>query len=217
MTGARVCNSCASRLDDVLHRMRTRRGVSAAQWLWAPASGESGHVLVGGGTVVVHPDIGGPAVEVRVTPGALPLASRSVPALVVLPVLPAFADLDGLFAELRRVLRPHGLLTMAVPDGPALGPRGRRLRARVRSAWRHRSSVDHPDWLLTAADFAVLGDDRLTFRVPAPIEDAATHVDALCAAGLVPSALPPELRQALVDHPALLRGQVPLRRLVARR
>jgi hypothetical protein len=140
-----------------------------------------------------------------------------VPALVVGPILPELPDLDGLFAELRRVLRPHGLLTMLVPDGPPLGLRARGLRGRVRASWAHRSAVDHPDWLLTAADFAVMGDDRVVFQAPAVSESPAAHVDALCAAGLLPHSLPADVRGDLARQRTVRDGRVALRRLVARR
>lgn len=47
----------------------------------------------------------GTGAVVRARPGARPLAHRTVPALVVDPILP---DLDGLFTERRRVLRLPG-------------------------------------------------------------------------------------------------------------
>lgn len=217
MAEPRACAECEARLDGVLRRLRTDRGVSAARWLWAPTSGEPGHVLVETGRVTVHPGSRGPGTVVRAGPGALPLADRCVPALVVGPVLPDLPDLDGLFAELRRVLRPHGLLTMLVPDGPPLGLRARRLHARVRACWAHRSAVDHPDWLLTAADFAVMGDDRVVFRDPEVHADPGAHVDALCASGLLPSSLPAGLRAEISARKAVRDGRVALRRLVARR
>lgn len=216
MTADGVCDGCASGVDDILLRARTSRGVSAARWTWAPASREPRHVLVGRRTLVVHTGEDGPVVRLPARPGVLPLRSRSVPALVVLPVVPDLADLDGLFAELRRVLRPHGLLSMVVPTAPGVGLRHRGLKAGVRSAWVHRSGVEHPDWLLTGADFAVVGDDRLGFRVPVP-DDPLAHVDAMSAAGLLPSALTPDLRRSLARNRGVAGGAFTLRRLVARR
>ncbi len=174
-------------------------------------------MLVGRETLVVHPDRSGQAAAVRAVPTDLPLRSQSVPALVVGPILPVLPDLDGLFAELRRVLLPHGLLTMMVPVGPPLGLRARGLRADVRATWTHHSAVDHTDWLLTAADFAVMGDDRVEFRTSEPLADPAAHVDDLCAAGLLPPALPPDLRARLAAQAAVRAGRLSLRRLVARR
>lgn len=212
-----MCDVCSPRVDGVLHRLRTTRGVSAARWGWAPAHGERGHVLVGQGTVIVHSPADGTGAVVRARPGALPLADRTVPALVVGLIRPDLPDLDGLFTELRRVLRPHGLLTMLVPDGPPLGLRGRGLRGRVRASWTQRSAVDHPDWLLAAADFAVMGHDQVVFAAPDAIQDPGGHVDELCAAGLLPAALTAELRAGLAAQRAVQAGRVSLRRLVARR
>lgn len=214
MTEARVCGECESRVGITVQRLRTGREVTATQWLWAPAAGEAGHVFVDTSRTTVHPDPRERHTVVRARPGALPLSGRSVPALVVGPILPDLADLDGLFAEFRRVLRPHGLLTMLVPDGLPLGLRARGLRRSVRASWTHPSAVEHPDWLLTAADFAVMSDDRVVFRDAEQVTDPHTHVDALRDAGLLPSALPVELRDELASHAD---GRVALRRLVARR
>ena len=217
MTGDRVCGECEARAEGTLHRLRAGRGVTAARWLWAPATGEDRHVLVDAGHVTVHASPREPGAVIRARPGTLPLSDRSVPALVVGPVLPHVPDLDGVFAEFRRALRPHGLLTVLVPDGPRLGLRARGLRTRVRACWTRRSAVDHPDWLLTAADFAVMGDDRVVFHDPEASGDPEAHVDALCAAGLLPRALPAGLRAELAAQRAVLSGRVALRRLVARR
>lgn len=217
MTDARVCGECESQVGNILRRLRTGRGVTAAQWLRAPGAGEPGHVLLDAERMTVHPGPAGRHSVVRARPGAIPLPDRSVPALVVAPILGDLPDLDGLFAEFRRVLRPHGLLTTVVPDGPPSSWRTRRLRGRVRSYWRHRSAVDHPDWLLTAADFAVMGDDRVTFHDPDASGNPAAHVDVLCDAGLLPGSLPEDLRADLATRPAVREGRVPLRRLVARR
>lgn len=217
MSEARGCRECESRLDDALRRLWTRPGITAARWSWAPIAGEVGHVLVDADRATVHMDPREPGLVVRCRPGELPLASRSVPALVVAPVLPGLPDLDGVFAELRRVLRPHGLLTIVVPDGPPLGLPARRLRNRVRACWAHRSVVDHPGWLLAAADFAVLGDDRAVFHDPGSADDVAAHVDGMSVAGVLPQDLPAQLRAELIGQRAVRSGRVGLRRLVARR
>ncbi|TCK25530.1 hypothetical protein [Pseudonocardia endophytica] len=211
------CDECGSQIDNTLHRLEIGRGVTAAQWMWAPAGGEPGHVLVGDGYVTVHPGPRQAGALVRARPSALPLAGRCVPALVVGPIAPGLSDLDGLFAEFRRVLRPHGLLCVLVPDGPPLGLRARGLRGRVRAHWTHRSVVEHPDWLLTAADFAVMGDDRVVFRSAPRPPDARAHVDQLCTAGLLPRTLPDDLRAELAANRHVREGRVSLRRLVARR
>ncbi|RZT84615.1 hypothetical protein EV383_1463 [Pseudonocardia sediminis] len=217
---ADTCPACRAHLDPQLLRLRTRSGVTAAQWLWAPASGSPHHLVVGpGGCLVAHPPGGGPSSAVRGLPTALPVADKSVGTLVVPLLLPVQEDIDGLFSELRRVLLPHGLLTMLVPTHPSFGFRARRLGREVRAHWRHRSAIDHPDWLAAAADFAVLGDDRLTFTLDTGEDAAETTVDRLCAAGLYPPALPIELRTRVAAHRAQA-GSPPrlaLRRIVTRR
>lgn len=91
------------------------------------------------------------------------------------------------------------------------------MRTRIREQWPHRSAVDHPGWLLTAADFAVMGDDRVVFRDPEAPGNSATHVDELCGAGLLPRSLPADLRAELTRQRSVQDGRVALRRLVARR
>lgn len=215
---ADTCSACRAHLDPQLSRLRARSGPTAAQWLWAPASGSPQHVVLApGARLVVDPPGDAPPSAVRGLPTALPLAGKSVGTLVVPLLLPVQEDLDGLFAELCRVLLPHGLLTMLVPANPSFGLDGRRLAREVRRYWRHRSAIDHPDWLATAADFAVLGDDRLRFTLDAAA-DAAT-VDRLCAAGLYPPPLPPDVRARIVAHHAQS-GTSPrlvLRRITMRR
>lgn len=136
------------------------------------------------------------------------------------------ADVDGAFAQLRDVLRPGGTLVVVTPSVSVrsvveLRWRGA-LRPVHRGPWRHRSALDDTSWLLTAADFAVLADDRVPFTVALPDGDAARRaVDALPAAGLWPD-LAPDVRSALARELGRRTGPrcrlpVPLRRLVARR
>jgi SAM-dependent methyltransferase len=161
------------------------------------------------------------------TPDALPLRDNAVDGVVLLLALPRLADVDGVFAELRRVLRPSGTLVVVVP---AASPRSfAELRwapvlAPVhRGGWTNRSALDNAGWLLAAADFAVLGDDRAAFTLPLP--DAATAralVTDLPRAGWWPprltGAAARRAEEALVRRAGPGRTlPVPLRRLVARR
>ncbi|MDN5917079.1 MAG: hypothetical protein L0I76_18580 [Pseudonocardia sp.] len=217
---ADTCPACRAHLDPHLSRLRARSGPTAAQWLWAPASGSTDHVVVApGGDLVVDPPGDGPSYPVRGLPTALPLARKSVGTLVVPLLLPVQEDVDGLFAELRRVLLPHGMVTMLLPTHPSFGMRAWRLGREVRGYWRHRSAIDHPDWLATAADFAVLGDDRLAFTLDAGEEEPAATVDCLCASGLYPPALPAEVRARVAAHLAETGAplRIALRRIVTRR
>ncbi|MBW0105846.1 hypothetical protein [Pseudonocardia sp. KRD291] len=217
---ADTCPACRAHLDPQLSRLQARTGTTAAQWLWAPASGSSGHVVVApGGALVLDPPGDGPSSPVRGLSTAMPLAGKSVGTLVVPLLLPVQEDIDGLFAELRRVLLPHGLVTMLVPTNPSFGMRSRRLAREVRGHWRHRSAIDHPDWLAAAADFAVLGDDRLAFTLDTGDDGPATTVDLLCASGLYPPSLPAHVRARVAAHLAGTGApvRIALRRIVTRR
>ena len=167
-----------------------------------------------------HPIIAG-------TPAALPIRDSAVDGVVLLLALPRLSELDAVFAELRRVLRPAGTLVVIVPSAsprsvadlrmaPLLGPVHR-------SGWTNRSALDQAGWLLAAADFAVLGDDRGRFALPVP-DAAAAHalVTDLPRAGWWPPHLPADVRERARDGLARRAGPgrvlpVPLRRLVARR
>lgn len=168
----------------------------------------------------------GPMPRLRAVPVALPVRTSAVDGIAMLLALPRLADLDGVFAELRRVLRPGGTLVLLVPSAAPRSVAELRLSpalAAVHREWRHRSALDRTGWLLAAADFAVLGDDRVAFSLPLPDAAAARDlVAALPAAGLWPPELPDEVRRRA--QTALVRsagpGRVfplPLRRLVARR
>lgn len=199
--------------------------LAAADWatdpvrdagLVATLRGRSGRVVLGGGA--------GRAVG---SPGALPVTSDGVDGVALLLALAVVDDLDGLFAELRRVLRPGGTLVVVVPSVSARSLVDLRWRSTLRPAhrgpWRHRSALDRAGWLLAAADFAVLGDDRVSFRLPLPDRAAAARaVDDLTAAAVWPPDLDPDARTALTAALADRAGPgralpVPLRRLVARR
>ncbi|QJY44426.1 hypothetical protein [Pseudonocardia broussonetiae] len=146
--------------------------------------------------------------------------------IVLLLVLHRTADVDAAFADLRRALRPGGTLVVVTPSVSARSVADLRwrgvLRPVHRGPWRHRSALDDASWLLTAADFAVLGDDRVPFALPLPDAAAARRaVDALPAAGIWPD-LAPDVRAELAQRLAERAGPtcrlpVPLRRLVARR
>jgi SAM-dependent methyltransferase len=101
-------------------------------------------------------------------------------------VLPRLDRPDALLAEVRDILRPAGSLVVVVAAPSRLPWR--------RGEWACRTAVDHPGWLLAAADFALLGDDRAVFDAPAE--------------------LPEDLREAGVEP---RRRRLAFRRLVARR
>lgn len=224
LRAARVGSSCATLrrvpidgdvLDPVLHRLRVDGGLTAAQWCRAP--GASSRVRA---TVVRHGLAlevgGGPRCYLPASAVALPVRAKAIDRIAVPLVLPLLDDLEGLFGELRRVLAPHGLLSLLLPAPASFGWRGGELRRAVRAAWRHRSAVEHPEWLASSADFAVLADDRLSFTLDRSDRDRSADVAALCAAGAYPPDLPDDARSALAAHRSAGRS-VRLRRIVARR
>lgn len=169
----------------------------------------------------------GPAARVRAIPTALPLAANAVDAVCLFLALPRLRSLDAVFAEIRRVLRPAGMLVVVVPSAtirtlPEL-QLARLLRPVRRGAWPNRSGLDGAGWLLAAADFAVMGDDRVPFAVPLPdATTVLTTVADLPEAGLWPPDLPVHVSAQIADELTRRAGPgrvlpVPVRRLVARR
>ncbi|QYN37287.1 methyltransferase domain-containing protein [Pseudonocardia sp. DSM 110487] len=154
---------------------------------------------------------------------ALPLCDNAVDGAILLLALPRLSDLDGVFAELRRVLRPTGTLVVVVPSASPRSLAELRTAPVHRTGWTNRSALDQAGWLLAAADFAVLGDDRGAFTLPLP--DAATAralVSDLSRAGWWPPDLAADVRERVASGLARRAGPgrvlpVPLRRLVARR
>ncbi|MEQ3554054.1 methyltransferase domain-containing protein [Pseudonocardia nematodicida] len=207
-------------LDPVLHRLRADPGPTAAEWCRAPGASSRVRATVAPSGVVLEARGGSPA-YLPASPTALPVRPRSVDRIALPLVLPLLPDMDGLFAEMRRVLAPHGLLSLMVPAPVSLGWRERGLTRAVRGAWRHRSAVEHPEWLASSADFAVLADDRLGFVLDVPAVDGAGRerrhdIDLLCRAGVYPPDLPDDVRDSLAAHRSAAH-RVRLRRIVARR
>lgn len=170
-----------------------------------------------------------PVLVPRLVDGRLhadPVGRGAVDAVVLLLALHRVTDVDGAFAELRYVLRPGGTLVVVVPSLSVRSLEELRWRGALRPVhrgpWRHRAALDDAGWLLTAADFAVLADDRLPLALPLPDAAAARRaVDTLPVAGLWPD-LTPDVRDGLAAELARRAGPgtrlpVPLRRFVARR
>jgi SAM-dependent methyltransferase len=163
---------------------------------------------------------------VRADPRELPLRANAVDALALVLALPDLPDLDAVFAEVRRVLRPGGTLLVAVPSATpgSLSELGTVRAVRpVHASWRHRSALDRAGWLLAAADFSVMGDERMPFALPLPDAAAALALaEQLPAARLWPPDLPASTRAEVAARLARRAGPgrvlpIPLRRLVARR
>jgi SAM-dependent methyltransferase len=226
----------------LLDRATDHAGRHPQPWMAAPLRNAQRVLELGSPNGLLAAELGperwiglGPAVLPRATqpgpflradPAAVPLATNAVDGVALLLALPVLADLDAVFAELRRVLRPGGTLVVVVPSASPGSWGELRLASMLRPvhrAWPHRSALDGAGWLLTGADFAVLGDDRVSFTLPVP-DAAAAHalVEQLPAAGLWPPDLPDAVRAEVAAGLARRAGPqrvlpVPLRRLVARR
>ncbi|MBW0114189.1 hypothetical protein [Pseudonocardia abyssalis] len=186
-------------------------GGDAAAWAAAPLRGLDPVLVprvVGGRLVVDEPGRGGAGGVL------LRLALHRV------------VDVDGAFARLRDTLRPGGTLVVVTPSVSVRSVADLRWRGALRPVhrgpWLHRAALDDASWLLMAADFAVLADDRVPFTLPLPDGGAARRAVAdLPAAGLWPD-LTADVRTELAAELVRRCGPgcrlpVPLRRLVARR
>lgn len=190
----------------LLERARDRRGQTPAEWLAG----------------AVPPDPPGPVT--RIDPLSVPLPhDNKALGSALLEMWPPSADgLDGLFGELRRVLRPTGTLVALVPSRPRFSPDWWSVHraAGGRPRFRNESASDRLGWLFTAADFAVLLDQRRVFRLP--LADASGVVDDLVASGFWPPDVAPERLAGAAGAFARLAGPdrslaVPLRLVVGRR
>lgn len=204
----------------LLDRVVDAHGVGMPGWVADPLRAAGRVLRLGPATAMLD---GQP---LRAAATALPVATSALDGVALVLGLHRVDDVDAAFAELRRALRPAATLVVVVPSRTArswVELRWRALLAPVRDgAWGHRSALDGAGWLLTAADFAVLGDDRVPFVLPLP--DAATAqraVEELPGCGLWPP-LPEADREGLAEALARRAGPgvalpVPMRRLVARR
>lgn len=203
-----------SSVAPALRLLTDRRGRPAAEWATAP--------LVDARRVLeIVPD--GAAIGLAAGTGRaramidrLPLADNAVDGLCLTGVLATAADLDALFVEVRRILRPAGTLVVVTPSALVRSPGQLRVRAVHRRGWPHRSALDGAGWLLAAADFAVLADDRATFGAEVPAGAAERLAAQLSAGGLWPPQVPAGAVARLAAT-AGARWPVPLRRLIARR
>lgn len=210
--------------DDPLLGARDALGRAPYEWAAAPVADGPVLEVTGAGRAVLRAT---PAEPARAVGHAmhLPLRDNAVAGIALTMCLPQLDRLDAVFAELRRVLRPSGTLSALVPSRPAGSlaelrawwPLGRRPR------FRNESACDRAGWLLAAADFGLLTDDRRTFWVPLPDgRGAARFVDGLPVAGVWPpdceEATLRRAKERLVRYARPgRRVPIPLRRIVARR
>ncbi|MEJ3656004.1 class I SAM-dependent methyltransferase [Actinomycetes bacterium KLBMP 9759] len=215
--------------ERVLRALADRNGRGPLEWAAAPLT-KAERVLdlccgtgpladaLPGRWVGVDPAAGPHRPRIRGRATALPLRTSSVDGICLLLVLPRLGELDAVFAELRRVLRPAGTLVLLVPSAAPRSLAELGLLRRVhRTGWTNRSALDRAGWLLTAEDFALLSDDRELFLYPpGPQYDPVADTMALSAAGV----WPPSPAADVPVHLARRVGQpipVPMRRIVARR
>ncbi|MEU9245384.1 class I SAM-dependent methyltransferase [Streptomyces sp. NPDC048385] len=137
---------------------------------------------------------------IRADAARLPLADGSVAAVAAAMCLPVVTPLEQVLAEVRRVLRPGGVLAALVPSTRGLSPAGAArwvrvmatLRA-VRQPWPNPQARDRLAPLLRQAGFQVIADEPKVFTltlIGAP--DARLLVDAL----YLPSTDPARIRSA---------------------
>jgi SAM-dependent methyltransferase len=230
----------ADALERLLRAATDSRGRGPLPWAAAPIR-EAGRVLdlcCGSGGIASELAPGawvgvdataaadGRARRLRASDTAIPIRTNGVDAICMILTLPRTDRVDDVFAEIRRVLRPGGTLVVVVPSVTVRSwtelQLARLLRPVRRGRWRNRSGLDGAGWLLAAADFAVLGDDRVPFALPLPDADSVLQaVTDLPAAGLWPD-LPAPVHERLTSELIRRAGPdrvlpMPLRRLVARR
>ncbi|MFC4494684.1 class I SAM-dependent methyltransferase [Streptomyces ovatisporus] len=161
---------------------------------------------------------------VRGSADALPVASGAVDAVCASMCLPVLTPLGQVLDEVRRVLRPGGMLAVLVPARMGPMPSGLlgwlrvmwALRA-VRQSWPNPEACDNAAAVLRRAGFLVESDERRVFRLPLEnSEDASRLVDALYLPGLTPQRAE-AAKSALGDWAEPGRAlPLPLRRVVAR-
>ncbi|MEV6958098.1 class I SAM-dependent methyltransferase [Streptomyces sp. NPDC051207] len=131
---------------------------------------------------------------VRAGADALPVASGSAGAVCASMCLPVLTPLPRVLGEIRRVLRPGGMLAALVPARPGLAASGLIGWSRVmwtlgvaRQPWPNPQARDSVATVLRRAGFTIRSDERRVFtlvlRTP---EDAAVLVDGLYLPGLAP-------------------------------
>lgn len=162
---------------------------------------------------------------VRASADALPVTSGAIGAVCAAMCLPVLTPLPRVLSEIRRVLRPGGMLAALVPAQSGLSLSGLLGWARVmntlgtmRQPWPNPQARDGLAALLRRSGFLVHCDERRVFTLALDSPDAAALlVDALYLPHLT-------LRRAEAAKRALAgwarpgrRLQLPLRRVVAER
>ena len=191
----------------------TRLVLRQARWIGIDASASELAVAAAAGR--------GPLV--RGDAGALPLADGVVGSVCAAMCLQVLTPLDVVLAEVRRVLRPGGMVMALVPSRLGPSPSGvlgwvRVMRALgIRSEpWPNAQAHDGLARLLRAHGFVVDSDQRRVFRCEiADPSDAALLVDGLYLPGVDIDAVD-RAKDVLASWARPGRGlPLPLRRVVA--
>jgi len=194
----------------------TRPLLPGAQWIGLDSStGELGYAAAAGRTPLV-----------RGSANALPITAGSITAVCAALSLQVLTPLDTVLSEMRRVLRPGGMLMALVPARPGLGPGGllrwnRVLRALGvrRLEWPNPQATDGLARTLQQHGFRIHSNQRREFTLTI---DNAEDLELLLEGLYLPDVPVSQVRSAKDAlsswvHPGGLRLPLPLRRVSAQR
>ncbi|WP_307795317.1 class I SAM-dependent methyltransferase [Actinacidiphila acididurans] len=230
----------------ITERFLGRADTSPYAWLAEPLRGRDGPVLdLACGSAPVRPLLAGAHwLGVDASPGELAAAARAgrgplirgdaarlpvvdgtVDAVCAAMCLPVLTPRDRVLAEIRRVLRPDGMLAALVPATRGLSPAGLARWARVmatlgtlRQPWPDPHARDGLAHLLRHAGFEVIADEPRVFTLALTgTDDGHLLVDALYLPHLSADRTRAAKKKLGSWAASGRRLELPLRRVVARR